>query len=56
MTIKDNGAGFDLDGVRSKGALGLVSMEERVRLVRGVLSIESAERKGTVVTVRVPNL
>jgi signal transduction histidine kinase len=54
MTIKDIGDGFDLAKVRSKGGLGLVSMEERVRLIHGLLSIESAPRKGTVVTVRVP--
>jgi signal transduction histidine kinase len=54
MTIKDIGDGFDLAKVRSKGGLGLVSMEERVRLIHGLLSIESAPRMGTVVTVRVP--
>jgi PAS domain S-box-containing protein len=54
MTIKDIGDGFDLAKVRSKGGLGLVSMEERVRLIHGILSIESAPRKGTAVTVRVP--
>ena len=54
MTIKDIGDGFDLAKVRSKGGLGLVAMEERVRLIHGLLSIESAPRKGTVVTVRVP--
>jgi signal transduction histidine kinase len=54
MTIKDIGDGFDLATVRLKGGLGLVRMEERVRLIQGLLSIESAPRKGTVVTVRVP--
>jgi PAS domain S-box-containing protein len=54
MTIKDIGDGFDLAKVRSKGGLGLVGMEERVRMIHGMLSIESAPRKGTVVTVRVP--
>jgi PAS domain S-box-containing protein len=54
MTIKDIGDGFDLAKVRSKGGLGLVSMEERVRLIHGILSIESAPQKGTVVMVRVP--
>jgi signal transduction histidine kinase len=54
MTIKDIGDGFDVSRVRTKGGLGLVSMAERVRLIHGVLSIESAERKGTVVTVQVP--
>lgn len=54
MKIKDVGGGFDLARVRAKGGLGLVRMEERVRLIHGTLSIESAPRKGTAVTVRVP--
>ena len=54
MTIKDIGDGFDVAEVRAKGGLGLVRMEERVRLIHGILSIESAPQKGTVVTVRVP--
>jgi len=54
MTIKDIGAGFDLDKVRLKGGLGLVRMGERVRLIHGTLSIISAPRKGTAITVRVP--
>ena len=36
LSIEDTGKGFDLEHARSKGGLGLVSMEERVRLVDGV--------------------
>ena len=41
MEITDVGVGFDLETVRGKGVLGLISMEERVRLVNGVFSIRS---------------
>ncbi len=54
LTIQDWGAGFDSAEVRSRMGLGLSSMEERVRLVRGELSVVSEPGQGTTVTVRVP--
>jgi signal transduction histidine kinase len=54
MVIEDAGAGFAPDEVRGKGGLGLVSMEERVRLAGGTFSIQSRPGKGTRVEVRVP--
>ena len=40
--------------VRGKAGLGLASMEERVRLIQGHLSIRSNPGKGTIIEVRVP--
>ncbi|MBI4441963.1 MAG: sensor histidine kinase [Acidobacteria bacterium] len=54
LAIDDDGNGFDLEQVRGKGGLGLVSIEERVRLVNGRLSVTSAPGKGTSVEVRIP--
>jgi len=54
MEIADAGTGFDLETVKQKGRLGLISMEERVRLVNGAFSILSQPGKGTLVKVRVP--
>ncbi len=54
MLISDNGKGFDLDVVRRKGGLGLISMNERVRLVNGTFKIESDVGSGTRITVKVP--
>jgi PAS domain S-box-containing protein len=54
LRIEDVGDGFDIEEVRGKGGLGLVSMDERVRLVKGNLVIESQPGKGTTVEVRVP--
>jgi len=52
LTIKDQGAGFDLKETEKKLGLGLVSMQERVRLIQGNISIESRPGKGTVINVR----
>jgi signal transduction histidine kinase len=54
LQIRDQGVGFDLEAPRSQSGLGLYSMEERVRLIQGRLSIESVLGRGTTVEVRVP--
>ena len=47
LRIKDTGIGFE-PAVRPEG-LGLVSMQERLRLVGGKLAIRSSSGQGTVV-------
>jgi PAS domain S-box-containing protein len=54
LSIEDFGKGFDPNQVRGRGGLGLVSMEERIRLVNGELAIRSKPGDGTTVQVRVP--
>jgi two-component system, chemotaxis family, CheB/CheR fusion protein len=54
LRIEDAGDGFDLKDTKRKGGLGLISMEERVRLVNGKLTILSNPGKGTAVEVFVP--
>jgi signal transduction histidine kinase len=54
LTVHDAGTGFDPERVRHKGGLGLISLEERVRLVGGSLQIESGPGQGTQLRVRVP--
>jgi signal transduction histidine kinase len=54
LSVEDRGAGFDAAGMRAQFGLGLPSMQERVRLVLGTLTIESAPGQGTRVTARVP--
>ena len=54
LTVRDFGVGFDpAIALHGKG-LGLVSMQERVRLVHGELTIDSAPNSGTSIHVRVP--
>ena len=54
LRIEDTGDGFDLKEVKGKGGLGLISMEERVRLVGGKFTIKSHPGEGTTVEVFVP--
>jgi len=54
LEIVDTGVGFDRDAVLSGRALGLVGMQERVRLVNGDLVIESRPDAGTSIRARVP--
>jgi two-component system NarL family sensor kinase len=54
LTIEDDGRGFVRAAVRGKGGLGLISMEERVRLVGGTLSVASRPPGGARVEARVP--
>lgn len=54
LDVVDAGVGFDVAaGLRSNG-LGLLSMRERLNLLNGELSINSAPDRGTRVHVRVP--
>ena len=54
LVVADDGWGFDPGGVRNNGGLGLVSIEERARLVKGQVTIRSGPQKGTTFSVRVP--
>jgi signal transduction histidine kinase len=54
LSIADDGAGFDPAGAKAKGGLGLISMEERVRLGGGSLSVDSRPGEGTRLKVRMP--
>jgi PAS domain S-box-containing protein len=54
LEVRDAGAGFNLEKVRENGGLGLISMQERVHLVRGTFAIDSKTNHGTAIRVRVP--
>jgi len=54
LEVRDFGRGFDPAAARKEAGLGLASMEERVRLVGGELSICSGPGQGTCIQVRVP--
>ena len=54
LTVSDLGAGFDLQDAMNHRGLGLISMRERLQLVRGELSIRSQPGRGTTVVARVP--
>jgi signal transduction histidine kinase len=57
MRIKDNGKGFQTERVlhaKRNKRLGLLGMRERVDMVRGKFTIQSAPGKGTTVLAQVP--
>jgi len=54
LLISDLGRGFDLETAMQGRGLGLMSMQERVRLVNGIIEIRSKPMGGTTVHVRVP--
>jgi signal transduction histidine kinase len=54
LTVEDAGAGFDMHARASKAGLGFVSMQERLRVLRGTFHVESSPSRGTRIVARVP--
>jgi two-component system sensor histidine kinase UhpB len=54
MTVCDDGRGFEPADARKSGGVGLISMEERVRMMRGTIEIDSRPHRGTEVRVEIP--
>jgi signal transduction histidine kinase len=54
LTVRDSGAGFDREGAKMSPGIGLISMEERLKLVKGTLSIDSQPQRGTTIHASVP--
>jgi signal transduction histidine kinase len=56
--IEDDGRGFDaeneIEAARNRGRLGLVGIEERLAVIAGTLTVESAPGSGTTLVVRIP--
>jgi signal transduction histidine kinase len=54
LTVADSGAGFNVEAAKESRGLGLVSMEERLKLLDGTFSVESQLQRGTTIRARVP--
>jgi len=54
LCISDSGVGFSPESAKQSSGLGLISMQERLRLVGGQLSIQSEPSHGTRIRVRIP--
>lgn len=56
VNIQDNGIGFDLPkavtALSSKGKLGIIGMQERARLLRGIFNVSSKSGHGTSVSLQ----
>ena len=54
LEVSDSGHGFDVERARRGSGLGLISAEERVKLLQGSLLVTSGPESGTVLTARIP--
>lgn len=54
LRVRDKGIGFSTDDASTRTGLGLISMQERIRLVHGMLTIASQPGHGTEITASVP--
>lgn len=54
LEVRDDGRGIPPEAVGGIASLGLLGMQERARLIGGVMTVARDEPHGTVVTVRVP--
>ena len=58
IDIEDDGAGFDIEKLKSAGAqklgFGLLNLDERIRLVKGNYKFSSEPQRGTKLHVTVP--
>jgi signal transduction histidine kinase len=55
LTIADLGVGFDVAASRTSRGLGLISMQERLKLLNGTLAIDSQLQRGTTLHASVPH-
>jgi len=54
LRVADQGVGFDKEHVRLRRGLGLVSIEERVKLLHGSFEVKSQSGAGTELRVHLP--
>lgn len=54
LMVIDSGKGFDAKAEMKAAGLGLISMQERMRLVKGEFSVQSQPNRGTTIYARVP--
>ncbi|TIW20780.1 MAG: sensor histidine kinase, partial [Mesorhizobium sp.] len=54
LTVEDNGRGFDGAAAAGSRHLGLAGMRERLALIGGELTVETARGRGTAVYADVP--
>lgn len=58
VTIRDDGSGFDLERIRGeyekRKSLGLINLYERAQLIRGHLTIDALQGRGTTIRLTIP--
>lgn len=54
LKIRDDGFGFDVEHTKKSGGIGLVTMQERARLVHGRFVLQTTPGQGTTIVVKLP--
>ncbi len=54
LTVSDFGSGFNVEAAKAGRGLGLISMDERLKILNGTLSIQSQLERGTTVHALAP--
>jgi signal transduction histidine kinase len=54
LTVVDHGRGFLIEEVRDGAGLGLLSVEERTRLLQGIMKLSSVPSEGTRLEIEIP--
>jgi signal transduction histidine kinase len=54
INIKDNGKGFDAIDKLKQNSLGLKTMQERVKMLNGIFTLDSGQKSGTLITAEIP--
>jgi signal transduction histidine kinase len=54
LRIEDNGRGIETTKIPGSHSLGILGMQERVRLLNGEMNVSGAEGQGTVINVDIP--
>ena len=56
LIVRDSGPGFNTVAAMKGRGLGLISMRERIKLVKGEFSVDSQIKRGTTIHAKVPTL
>ncbi len=54
LSIQDHGVGFSVNSAQNREGLGLISMQERARLIHADFSLDALPGRGVTITVRAP--
>src|SRR5262249_17137587 len=54
LSIRDFGVGFDPTVARTKHGLGMISMQERTRILGGTFHLTTSAKHGTEIMIEVP--
>lgn len=54
LTVKDDGAGFDIVAMQNKNGIGLKSMQNRAKLIGATCTLQSSVNDGTSIVIELP--